>query len=88
MCESEALLDVWVQHFGKLAKSKVSELDGLRVLQQKMETLASSLFSNEEYVLDVERKEAERKKGGWSGWSDRRAPEGRTYDCGMVKEHP
>ncbi len=53
MNEPEALLDVWAQHFGKLTKSNVNESDGLKVLQQKMDTLASESVSNEEYVLDV-----------------------------------
>ncbi len=53
MNEPEALLDVWAQHFGKLTKSKVNESDGLKVPQQKMDTLASESVSNEEYVLDV-----------------------------------
>ncbi len=53
MNEPEALLEVWAQHFGKLTKSKVNESEGLIVLQQKMDTLASESVSNEEYALNV-----------------------------------
>ena len=49
----EALLNLWVQHFGKLAKSKVNDSDGLQDLSGKMDMLVARSVNNEEFVLDV-----------------------------------
>ena len=50
--QPEVLLDVWAQHFGKLAKLKVSD-SGLQGLSCEMDKLASRSVSNEEFTLDV-----------------------------------
>ena len=51
--QPEPLLDVWAQHFGKLAKSKVSDSEGIKGLSCEMDKLASRSVSNKEFVLDV-----------------------------------
>ena len=51
--QPEALSWMWAQHFGKLAKSKVNDSEGLQGLSCEMDKLASRSVSNEEFVLDV-----------------------------------
>ena len=51
--QPEALLNLWVQHFGKLAKSKVNDSDALQDLSGKMDILAARSVNNEEFVLDI-----------------------------------
>ena len=43
--QTEALLDVWAQLFGKLAKSNVSDSEGLQGLSCEMDKLASRSVS-------------------------------------------
>ena len=43
--QPEALLDVWARHFGKRAKSKVSDSEGLQGLSCEMDKLASRSVS-------------------------------------------
>ena len=50
---SEVLLGKWVEHFGKVAKSRLESVDGLRDMMLKVDGLVHTSFDNEELLLDV-----------------------------------
>ena len=49
----EVLLQVWVEHFQKLMKSRVESVPDLSELKQKVETMKTLSHENEEFLLDV-----------------------------------
>lgn len=51
-----ALLEVWMQHFKELVRSRTEELPDLKPLQDKLEIMAEWYKQNEEHLLDVQRR--------------------------------
>ena len=51
--DPETLLQVWVEHFQKLAKSRVESIPDLCELKRRVEILESQSHVNEEMLLDV-----------------------------------
>ena len=47
------LLNAWADHFSTLSKTHLQVEEGLQNLDEKMNDLASTSLSNEEYILDV-----------------------------------
>ena len=52
--EVDDLVGSWANHFSYLFKSHLSSEDGLQQLDKKIDDLATTFFSNEEYILDVQ----------------------------------
>jgi len=51
--DPEAVLQVWVEHFQKLMKSRVESTHGLCELKQKVEAMETLSHENEELLLDM-----------------------------------
>ena len=53
MQDPEVLLQVWVEHFQKVMKSRVESVPDLSELKQKVEAMETLFHENEEFLLDV-----------------------------------
>ena len=51
--DPEVLLQMWVEHFQKLMKSRVESVPDLSELKQKVEAIETLSHENEEFLMDV-----------------------------------
>ena len=49
----QSLMEVWVQYFSNLTKSKVDESPGLQELQQTVDAMAMQSLGTEDHLLDA-----------------------------------